>query len=257
MKKSTTPKTRTYKRRVGQAGKFRTKRKASSYKTTDSYLNAIWRMNKGQIEDRIEKFNDPRSKRQIWKDSVKDYMNSINPETGKNYSLNQAIDAVQRSELVTSEERRRAEVSFSRMAYEIEEVERLDKKTGKMKKVKVQKPTKTWKDIRKAIGWKNQFNPENVVDSWTKGKLNYYRYYDKTTGKDILVVETISPQSGVQQVEIFDYGDWLEQVLFSQSKNDAKAAAEYQNIKRENEKRADEINRIRQIVQGKDYKRYK
>lgn len=232
-------KTRTYKKRVGQAAKFRTKKSVGAYKTTDSYLNAVWKMNKGNIEDRIEKFNDPRSKRQIWKDKVKEYMDSVNPETGYKYTIQQAIDAVQRSELITSPERRRAEVAFSRMKAESKE-----------------NKTKFWTDIRKAIGWKNQFNPENVVDSWTEGKLNYYRYYDKTTGKDVLIVETISPKSGYQNVEIFDYGDWLEQFLYSKSKNDARAAAEYQNIKAENEKRADEINRIRRIVQGEKYKRY-
>lgn len=221
---------RTYKRRVGQEKKLRPKKAIKKYKSTDSYLNEVWRQNKSNIEGKIEKFNDPRSKRQIWKDSIKEYMNEINPETGRKYTLQQAIDKFQRSEAFTSAERRRAEVSFTRI-----------KESSK----------ETWKKIRRAIGWTTRFDPEKVVDSWSEGKLNYYRYKDPVKNTDIVIVESISPKSGSYQVEIFDYGDWNEQRL--KSSTDPRSIAEY-NIQRQlNFKRQYEINRIRRIMQGENF----
>lgn len=224
---------RTYKRRVGQAKKLRPKKSLKKYKSTDSYLNEVWRQNKGYLEDRIVKFKTDKSKRQVWKDSVKEIMNEINPETGKKYTMQQAIDKVQLSELYTSAERRRAEVSFSRI------------KEGSKE---------TWKKIRKAIGWTTRFDPDKVVDSWSEGKLNYYRYKDPARDIDVVMVERISPKSGAISFEMFDYGDWNEQRL--KGSNDARSQAEY-NIQRNlNLNRKDEIDRIRRIMQGESFTEY-
>lgn len=199
----------TYNKRVGQAEKLRPKKgkNISDYKTLDGYLNSVWKNNQGYLQDSIETFNEKRTKKQIWKDKVKEYMKEVNPATGKPYTVKQAIDTVQRSELVTTAERRRAEVSFSR--------------------IKEQDP-ETFKKIRKEIGWKNKFNINNVVDSWTEGKVNYYRYKDDATGKDILIQEEISPKSGYVHTEVMDYDLWREQYLkYKADKGDVAAAAEY------------------------------
>lgn len=233
-------KERVYKERVGQDYKLRATKLRGKYKATDNYLDAIWRKNKEYLEDRIESFNDPRSKKTIWKQKVKEYLKFTNPETGKKYTVAQAIDAVQYSELITSGERRRAEVSFSRM--------RGERKKGEKMNV-------NWVNIRKAIGWRNVFSPNNVIDSWSEGKQNYYRYYDPATGKDVMVVETISPKAGTQMVEVIDYGDWLEHELAA--KKDTKSQAIYNNVRAMNQSRKDEINRIREIMQGKKYIPYK
>ena len=225
---------RTYKRRVGQEKKLRPKKAIKKYKSADSYLNEVWRQNKSNIEGKIEKFNDPRSKRQIWKDSIKEYMNEINPETGRKYTLQQAIDKFQRSEAFTSAERRRAEVSFTRI-----------KESSK----------DTWKKIRKAIGWTSSFNTDNVVESWSEGKLNYYRYKDPVKNVDIVIVESVSPKSGSYQVETFDYGDWNEQRL--KSSNDPRSIAEYNIQRATNQGRKEEIDRIRRIMQGESFINYK
>lgn len=198
-----------YNKRVGQAEKLRPKKgkNISDYKTLDGYLNSVWKNNQGYLQDSIEKFNDPRTKKTIWKDKVKEYMKEINPRTGKPYTVKQAIDTVQRSELVTTAERRRSEVSFSR--------------------IREQDP-ETFKKIRKKIGWKNKFNINNVVDSWTEGKVNYYRYKDDATGKDIIIQEEISPKSGYVHTEVKDYDIWKEQTLkYKADKGDVQAAAEY------------------------------
>lgn len=201
--------TRRYTKRVGQAQTLRPRKgkKVSNYKTLDGYLNAVWRNNEGYLSDRIEKFNDPRTKKNIWKDKVKEYMQEVNPETGKKYTLKQAIDTVQRSELVTTAERRRAEVSMTR--------------------IKEQDP-ETWKEIRKQVGWKNKFNVENIVDSWTEGKVNYYRYKDSATGKDFIIQEEISPKSGFTHTEVKDYDVWKLQWLKANKGTDPNLNAQYE-----------------------------
>lgn len=201
---------RKYNKRVGQAETLRPKggKNISEYKTLDGYLNSVWKNNQGYLQDSIEKFNDPRTKKQIWKDKVKEYMQEINPSTGRKYTIKQAIDTVQRSELVTTAERRRAEVSMTR--------------------IREQDP-ETWKAIRKEIGWKNKFYINNVVDSWTEGKVNYYRYKDPSTGKDVLIQEEISPKSGFTHTEVFDYDVWKEKWLKAKADGgDIQAAAQYE-----------------------------
>ena len=199
-----------YKKRVGQAETFRPKKgkNVSDYKNINNYLNAVWKKNKDRLEGKMFKDpSEPKSDKELFKSKVREYMKEINPNTGKKYTVKQAIDKVQRSELVTTAERRRAEVSFSR--------------------IKEQDP-ETFKKIRKAIGWRNKFNINNVVDSWTEGKVNYYRYKDDATGKDILIQEEISPKSGYVHTEVMDYDLWREQYLkYKADKGDVAAAAEY------------------------------
>lgn len=197
---------RVYKKRVGQSSSFRAKRNPSEYKSIDSYLNEVWKRNKGSLENKL--FKPPaerRTDRQLFKDKVKEFMQEINPETGKKYSIKQALDRFQRSELVTSSERRRSEVSLSR--------------------IKAESP-ETWKEIRKKIGWRNKFDINNIVDSWTEGKINYYRYKDPNTGKDIMIAESISPKSGYNKTEVFEYNDWRLGYLKSKKEKTAADASE-------------------------------
>lgn len=225
---------RRYKKRVGEEGKLRGKRRSSKYRSVDTYINAVYRKNKSRIEGKILKpASETRSDREIFKSKVKEYMKHENPYTGKKYTVDEAIDAVKHSELITSQERRRTEVSMTR--------------------IKENDP-ENWKNIRKAIGWKQKFNPDNIVESWSEGKQNYYRYKDPQTGADVIIVESISPKVGVIKVEVFDFGDYREQIL--KTSTDPASMAELAVQKALNNRRKDEINRIREINYGKDYIRY-
>ena len=240
-------KPRTYKNRIGQSRFLRAKKKESAYKSINTYLEAVWKSNRKVLEGKL--FKPPaetRSDREIFKSKVKEFMKETNPETGKPYTLKQAIDRVQRSELITPEERRLSEVSFTRFSYS--EQEYINKKGEKKKRMVT---NENYTKLRKAIGWKNKLDINNVVDSWSEGKKNYFRYYDKATGKDIIVIEEISPKSGETHVDFIDYGDWRESVL--SGKNDPASYSELIVQRTINEARKKEIDRVRELNQGEKY----
>lgn len=200
---------RRYKKRVGQASPLRAKRNQATYKSVNAYIDAVYRNNKKYLDSHIENFGIE-SKRQTFKKEVLDRLRRINPETGKRYTLKQAIDQVQRTTIVTSAEERRAQVSMTRIQQESPE---------------------DWKEVRKAIGWKNKFEVSNIVDTWSEGKMNYYRYKDTTTGKDVIIVEEISPKNGYTKTEVFEFNKWKEKYLESKASNDPAAAAELAVLK--------------------------
>ena len=179
-----------YKRRYGGYGPLKTKkgRGVKKYKNVNNYLNALYNNNKEYLDEHIKTFGDSRRKREIFKEEVISRLGKINPDTGKKYTLKQAIDKVQRSTLITTKEERIAEVHLSRMR-------ELD-------------PEK-FKELRKAIGWTNKIKSENFTEMTHDGNKNYLRYRDPNTGRDIVLVETISPKTGVEiSYDILEYEEW-------------------------------------------------
>lgn len=181
---------RKYKRRYGGYGPLKTKKGKGikKYKNLNNYLNALYNNNKEYLDKHIKTFGDSKKKREIFKEEVMSRLNKINPETGKKYTLKQAIEKVQRSTLITTQEERIAEVRITRM-------QELD-------------PEK-FKEFRKAIGWTNKIKSENFIEMTHDGNKNYLRYKDPTTGRDIILVETISPKTGVAtSYDILEYDEW-------------------------------------------------
>lgn len=175
-------KTRKYKKLVGQADKLRSKKKMSQYKTLDKYLDAVYANNQEYLNKHIETFGDTKKKRGIFKEEVKILMDQINPETGKKYTVKQAIDYVQRSTTVRTRDQRGFEVVMSRMKEESPEA---------------------YKKMRMAAGWKNKISSEYVKYIGSNGKNMEYEYYDPNTGKHFKMIVRISPgKDGMQDIQI-------------------------------------------------------
>lgn len=198
-------------RKVGSYGPLKTKKgkNKKKYKSEDYYLDAIYRANKQYLETHIKKApQDTKSKKTIFKEAVKKQMQMIDPETGKKYNIRKAIEMVQRKELIRTKEERIAETRLTQMRD-------LDKDA--------------FKKFRKEIGWTNKINASNIVDMTSEGNKNYLRYRDQTTGKDVIIIETISPKSGLSVgYEFMDYDVWREKWLKKHQNDSAANAAEYQ-----------------------------
>lgn len=176
-----------YKRRYGGYGPLKAKRPKKRYKSIDNYLGSVWRNNKEYLEKHVKALGT-KSQKQTFIEAVKNKIGKINPDTGKKYTIKQAIEKVQRSTLVTTQQERIAEVHLTRMR-------ELD-------------PEK-FKQLRKAIGWTNKIKSENFTEMTHDGNKNYLRYKDPNTGRDIVLVETISPKTGVAtSYDIIEYEEW-------------------------------------------------
>ena len=175
-------KKRKFRKTVGQADQLRAKKNLSEYKSLDSYLNAVYSNNQQYLNEHIETFGDTRQKRAIFKQEVKDLLNETNPETGKAYTVKQAIDYVQRSTTIRTRDQRGFEVVMSRMREEAPDA---------------------FKKFRLAVGWHNKIRSEYVSYIGARGKWMDYEYNDPTTGKRFKISVKISPGTdGVQDVVI-------------------------------------------------------
>lgn len=198
-------------RKVGSYGPLKTKKgkNRKKYKDVDHYLDAIYRANKDYLEKHVQRApQEKKSKKTLFKERVKKQMTRTNPNTGKKYNIREAIEMVQRKQFTKTAEERIAETRLTQMRD-------LDKDA--------------FKKFRKEIGWTNKIKAENVIDMTSEGNKNYLRYRDQTTGKDIVIVETISPKSGVSiGYEFIDYDVWREKWLKKHQNDSAANAAEYQ-----------------------------
>lgn len=180
-----------YRSRVGSKSrtlKATRNKTVKDFKSVDNYLDSVYRNNKEYLDKYIDKLGDSRTKRNIFKEEVKKYMRLTNPETGKPYNIRQAIDRVQRSTMITTKEERIGEVRLERM-------KELD--------------PEAFKSFRQKIGWRNKVSSMNFVEETHEGNKNILRYRDNATGKDVVIIETISPKSGMSKgYEIKDYTDW-------------------------------------------------
>ena len=204
---------RKYKRPVGSYGPLKTAKGKGrkKYANLNNYLNAVYRSNKDYLESRIDKTPaDKRTKREIFKSEIEKRMQRINPATGKHYTVKEAIDMFQRSELVRSREERIFETRISKM-FESDE--------------------KAKKQFRQAVGWTSKIDSSNVVDMTSEGNKNYIRYRDPKTGNDVVIEETISPKTGISTgYRILAYNEWKEQYL-KKHQDTAANAAEYAVLK--------------------------
>ena len=200
-------------RRYGGYGPLKTKKGKGikKYKNLNNYLNALYNNNKEYLDKHIKTFGDSKKKREIFKEEVMSRLNKINPETGKKYTLKQAIEKVQRSTLITTKEERIAEVRITRM-------QELD-------------PEK-FREFRKKIGWTTKIKSENFVELASDGNKNYLRYTDPATGKDVVIKETISPKTGVSTgYEIIPYDEFVKQYTKEHKNDSAKSQALYSRNK--------------------------
>lgn len=202
-----------YKRRYGGYGPLKTKkgRGVKKYKNVNNYLNALYNNNKEYLDEHIKTFGDSRKKREIFKEEVMSRLGKINPDTGKKYTLKQAIDKVQRSTLITTQEERIGEVHLTRMR-------ELD--------------PEQFKKFRQAVGWTNKVSSKNFVEELHDGNKYYLRYKDDITGKDVIIVEVISPKGSVIGWEIMTYDEFVEKYMNQNQNNSAKDQARYGQWKR-------------------------
>lgn len=197
-----------YKRRYGSYGPLKTKKGKGikKYKSVNNYLNALYRNNKEYLDQHIKRMGDTRTKREIFKEEVMSRLGKINPDTGKKYTIKQAIEKVQRSTLITSKEERIGETHITRM--------------------KEMDPEK-FKKFRKEVGWTTKISSKNFVETINDGNKYYIRYRDETTGKDLIIVEVISPKGAVIGWEILTYEEFAKRYTEEHQNDSAKDKARY------------------------------
>ena len=197
-----------YKRRYGSYGPLKTKKGkgVKKYKNVNNYLNAIYNNNKEYLDSHIRVMGDSRTKREIFKEEVLSRLNHINPDTGKKYTIKQAIEKVQRSTLITTKEERIGETHITRMREMDEEA---------------------FKKLRKEVGWTNKLKSENFVETINAGNKYYIRYKDEATGKDLIIVEVISPKGAVIGWEIMTYEEFMKKYTEQQQNQSATGQARY------------------------------
>lgn len=167
---------------VGGKGLLRAKKPRYKYKNINTYLDAVYNNNKAYLDERVETFNSKITKRQQFKESVKEYMR-------KGMNVKQAIDEFQRKEAITSKEERIFEIRMSQL-------KEMDKEA--------------FKEFKKKIGWKEKVDSSNAtILKSDDPKRNYLRYTDPKTGRDIVIIEEISPKSGISiGYETVYYEEW-------------------------------------------------
>lgn len=201
---------RKYKRLVANK-KLRAKKKKSAYKSLDSYLNAVYENNKGYLNIHIEDYENQKKKKSIFKNQVKELLNDINPDTGKRYTIDQAIDSVQRSTLIRKSGERGFETTLTIMK---------------------EADPETYKNLRKALGWKNKLSSENSSYVGTEDNFQIYRYR-KHNGDVVYIKIKLSPPSveGSFDVEVVEESKYLGKLKMPKYLQDA-----YTNVKTEEEK---------------------
>lgn len=167
---------------VGGKGLLRAKKPRYKYKNINTYLDAVYNNNKAYLDERVETFNAKTTKRQQFKESVKEYMR-------KGMNVKQAIDEFQRKEAITSKEERIFETRMSQL-------KEMDKEA--------------FKEFKKKIGWKEKVDSSNAtILKSDDPKRNYLRYTDPKTGRDVVIIEEISPKSGISiGYETVYYEEW-------------------------------------------------
>lgn len=163
------------KRTNTNSNKLRAKFNKGSYKSLDSYLNAVYKNNKDLIDSKIPSGNKTtQSSKTRFKQAVKEYM-----EEGKR--VNQALDSLQRSRIFTSE----------REHYE----------NNVLKALKSEK--ELFNKFRKLSGWKEKIDKTklNYVESDDKSTL--YKY-DSLNNGIIFIRFSKSPRKGLgASIEVF------------------------------------------------------
>lgn len=167
---------------VGGKGLLRAKNPRYKYKNINTYLDAVYNNNKAYLDERVETFNTKTTKRQQFKEDVKEYMR-------KGMTVKQAIDEFQRKNAITSKEERIFEVRMLQL-----------KEMNK----------DAFKEFRKKIGWKEKIDSSNAtILKSDDPKRNYLRYTDPKTGRDVVIIEEISPKSGISVgYETVYYEEW-------------------------------------------------
>lgn len=216
-------KKRKYQRLVANH-RLRAKKRLKDYKNLDTYLDAVYNNNKGYLNIHIEDFEDQKSKKNLFKNQVKELLNDINPDTGKKFTVNQAIDYIQRSEFVRKKGERGFETALTTM--------------------KEQDPD-AYKDLRVALGWKQKISSENSSYVGTEDNFQIYRYR-KNNGEVVYVKIKLSPPSaeGSFDVEVVNESEYLGKLKMPKYLQDA-----YTNVKTEEEKKivqhaSDVVNEI-------------
>lgn len=187
-----------YKNRVGSHEKLRARKNRKNYKNLDAYLNAVWNNNKEYLNEHVESFGSTKSKRAIWKREVKSYI-----KNGMN--VKQAIDAFNKTSAIVTDEERWGETRLSVM-----------KDVDKAK----------FDEFRKKVGWKHRLDSSNFVEVSHYNNKNVLVYENPTTGKRTVVIEEISPKSGVvRDFQVMDYLEARKYILEDKIKHKDKDSA--------------------------------
>ena len=204
---------RKFKNPVGSK-KLRGKKKASQYKSVDRYLNQVYENNKEYIDTHLETYGTKTQRRNVFKNEVKALMDQINPETGKKFSVNQAIDYVQRSTTMRTRGERGFETILTRMKEEQGEV---------------------YKKLRKELGWKSKIKSEQ--SRYVGVEDNYYIYeYRKDNGEVVFVKIKISPNEDMtMDVEVVSQSSYLNKLKLPKYLQD-----QYSNIKNDEQRKVAE-----------------
>lgn len=187
-----------YKNRVGSHEKLRARKNKKDYKNLDAYLNAVWNNNKEYLNEHIESFGSTKSKRAIWKREVKAYI-----KNGMN--VKQAIDTFNKTSAIVTDEERWGETRLSVM-----------KEVDKNK----------FDEFRRKVGWKHKLDSSNFVEVSHYSNKNVLVYENPTTGKRTVVIEEISPKSGVvRDFQVMDYLEARKYILEDKIKHKDKDSA--------------------------------
>ena len=208
--------------------KFRANKKASQYKSLDSYLEAVWRKHGGEISNIMVDYNDfeyggqvisfQKSKKTRWKNAVKEiYKEKEYDQTLERNirNIDEAIDKASRSTLTSYD---------FRMHQLIGDVFKKESKKGG-------KVEKAYQDIRERIGKTTRFSPEELVfegygddgSTWysyeyeraerferiSKSGRKYYKYTGNKIKNKFYLVYYFSPKNETYgSYEVVDQIGW-------------------------------------------------
>lgn len=199
-----------YKRRYGGYGPLKAKRPKKKYKTLDGYLRSVYNNNKEYLDSHIKVMGDSRKKRDIFIEEVKSRLGKINPDTKKKYTIREVLDKVQRTSLITKEERI-AETHVTKLREMDQE---------------------TFKDLRKKVGWTNKIKSENFIEELNVGKYYYLRYKDDNTGKDVIIEEERSPKGAVISWKIYTYEEFANKYTSNKKNSSVVDSARWARLKK-------------------------
>lgn len=138
-----------------------------SYKSLSNYLDAVYRKNKTRIDSAIPSGGKGQSSKTRFKQSVREYM-----EEGK--TANQALDALERSRVFTSEKEHYEQNVLKALKHDKE----------------------LFKGFRKLAGWKEKIDKKNLEYVESDDKTTLYRY-KSPSGQVVYIRFGKSPTAGL------------------------------------------------------------
>lgn len=174
------------------APRLKASKNKSRYKTTDSFLNAVYRKNKEYIDSHIDPaLLTKHSPKSVFKFLIKDQMQYTNQKTGRKYTVYQAMKRVTNSKEMNP--------SFTTSDIYHSNFEQL-----------LRKDKTVFKKFRESTREKGRYT------AYDYSKLNFEGYYSVNNSNsavyrydDLIIIEAKSPQPGMgASIQIMDLGDF-------------------------------------------------